>query len=76
MRRTCYYIETDTVFSEHVPISIPNFLGSALGKFTEVSVSGCKTSNEKCILVRGTNASLSIAFTPSKYECLMLLIYL
>ncbi|XP_019889950.1 NPC intracellular cholesterol transporter 2 homolog a isoform X4 [Ooceraea biroi] len=39
--------------------------GSTLGKFTEVSVSGCQTSDEKCALVRGTNASISIAFTPN-----------
>ncbi|XP_011350878.1 NPC intracellular cholesterol transporter 2 homolog a isoform X2 [Ooceraea biroi] len=42
--------------------------GSTLGKFTEVSVSGCQTSDEKCALVRGTNASISIAFTPSKHK--------
>ncbi|XP_011161896.1 NPC intracellular cholesterol transporter 2 homolog a [Solenopsis invicta] len=39
--------------------------GSALGKFTEVSVSGCPTSKEKCILVRGTNESISIKFKPN-----------
>ncbi|XP_012538993.1 NPC intracellular cholesterol transporter 2 homolog a [Monomorium pharaonis] len=40
--------------------------GSTLGKFTEVSVSGCPTSGEKCALVRGTNASISIKFIPNK----------
>ncbi|XP_070160181.1 NPC intracellular cholesterol transporter 2 homolog a [Polyergus mexicanus] len=40
--------------------------GSTLGKFTEVSVSGCQASDEKCALVRGTNASISINFIPNK----------
>ncbi|XP_077261939.1 NPC intracellular cholesterol transporter 2 homolog a [Temnothorax americanus] len=40
--------------------------GSTLGKFTEVLVSGCKTSDEKCVLQRGANASISIKFTPNK----------
>ncbi|KYN01737.1 Ecdysteroid-regulated 16 kDa protein [Cyphomyrmex costatus] len=29
-------------------------------------ISGCSTSDEKCILVRGTNATMSIDFTPNK----------
>ncbi|XP_050462064.1 NPC intracellular cholesterol transporter 2 homolog a-like [Cataglyphis hispanica] len=40
--------------------------GSTLGKFTEVSVSGCQALDDKCILVRGTNASISFKFTPNK----------
>jgi len=44
------------------------FLGSRIGKFTKVSVSGCSLSDDKCVLVRGTNASISIKFIPSEYE--------
>ncbi|GAB1863134.1 NPC intracellular cholesterol transporter 2 homolog a-like [Camponotus japonicus] len=40
--------------------------GSPLGKFTEISVSGCKESDSRCALVRGTNASITIKFIPNK----------
>ncbi|XP_012215342.1 NPC intracellular cholesterol transporter 2 homolog a [Linepithema humile] len=40
--------------------------GSTLGKFTAVSVSGCQATDEKCVLVRGTNASISITFVPNE----------
>ncbi|EFN89512.1 Protein NPC2-like protein [Harpegnathos saltator] len=41
------------------------FPGSTLGKFTNVSVSNCRTSDEKCILKRGNNATISIKFIPN-----------
>ncbi|XP_018044971.1 PREDICTED: protein NPC2 homolog [Atta colombica] len=40
--------------------------GSTLGTFTKVVISECSTSDETCIFVRGTNASMSINFTPNK----------
>ncbi|XP_018348864.1 PREDICTED: protein NPC2 homolog [Trachymyrmex septentrionalis] len=40
--------------------------GSTLGTFTNVVISGCSTSDERCIFVRGTNASMSISFIPNK----------
>ncbi|KYQ56007.1 Protein NPC2 like protein [Trachymyrmex zeteki] len=40
--------------------------GSTLGKFTEVVISECSTSDEKCNFVRGTNATMSINFKPNK----------
>jgi len=51
-----------------IDIYFHSILGSTIGKFTEVSVSGCSLSDERCVLVRGTNASISITFTPSEYE--------
>ncbi|XP_012278741.1 protein NPC2 homolog [Orussus abietinus] len=36
--------------------------GSKLGRFTEVSVSGCETSQSVCVLKRGTNATIEIQF--------------
>ena len=39
---------------------------STLGRYTEVSVSGCQASDARCALVRGTNASISIKFIPNK----------
>ncbi|XP_018362177.1 PREDICTED: protein NPC2 homolog [Trachymyrmex cornetzi] len=40
--------------------------GSTLGTFTKVVISECSTSDEKCIFERGTNASMSISFTPNQ----------
>ncbi|XP_072751077.1 uncharacterized protein [Anoplolepis gracilipes] len=50
--------------------------GSTLGKFSVVSVSGCKVSDERCTLVRGTNASIAITFTPNQdIETVDVLVY-
>lgn len=46
-------------------------LGSKLGRFTDVSVSSCQTSDPKCTLTRGTNASIAIKFIPSKYKIIL-----
>ncbi|KAG5316369.1 PREDICTED: protein NPC2 homolog [Acromyrmex echinatior] len=43
-----------------------NSCGSTLGTFTKVVISECNTSDERCIFMRGTNASMSINFTPNE----------
>ncbi|KAL6254532.1 hypothetical protein P5V15_014585 [Pogonomyrmex californicus] len=40
--------------------------GSSLGKFTEVSVSNCQSTDARCILTRGTYESISIKFIPNQ----------
>ncbi|KAL0128124.1 hypothetical protein PUN28_003405 [Cardiocondyla obscurior] len=39
-------------------------VGSELGTFRDVSVTKCQSSDEKCNLVRNTNATISFKFTP------------
>ncbi|XP_014482247.1 PREDICTED: protein NPC2 homolog [Dinoponera quadriceps] len=41
--------------------------GSTLGKFSDVSVTGCQTTDENCALKRGTNATISIKFKPNAH---------
>lgn len=56
------------MFSFNIVFIFISILGSTLGKFTEVVISECSTSDEKCNFVRGTNATMSINFKPSEYE--------
>lgn len=39
--------------------------GSEVGKFSEISVSSCDLSEEKCSIIRGSEVHVSMKFTPS-----------
>lgn len=39
-----------------------------MGKFTSISVSGCGDSDSECILTRGSNATIDIAFSTGKHD--------
>ncbi|XP_020284432.1 protein NPC2 homolog [Pseudomyrmex gracilis] len=39
--------------------------GSEVGKFNEISISSCDTSEEKCSIIRGSETRVSLKFTPS-----------
>lgn len=43
-------------------------IGSEVGKFGKVSVSDCDETKSRCILKRGTNATVTIEFNISKSE--------
>ncbi|XP_014482265.1 PREDICTED: protein NPC2 homolog [Dinoponera quadriceps] len=40
--------------------------GSEVGKFGDISISSCTTTDEKCIFTRGNDIQVSLKFTPSK----------
>lgn len=44
---------------------LPN-IGSKVGKFTKIDVSGCDLTKPTCILKRGSNATISIDFNLGK----------
>lgn len=52
------------------------FAGSKLGKFTKITVTNCEDIKPKCILKRGTNATVQIEFELSKSERLVSLDFL
>lgn len=55
-----------SIFGTQIRKKTYELTGSEVGSFTKISVSNCNENQARCILKRGTNATVAIEFTISK----------